>query len=199
MWHNGVVGRTEVSELAKEEPKKALQKARNIEHPWYRCQAISSIVEANPSDPGARSLLDEAFAAAYAQHEPNRVASVAFWPLRLLVGISPCHAVTRTKELLQVIAREPHGLRRLDGLQAILAATAASGELRQLTLAPFLAASQASQGWRTERIVNAAAEALIPFDRSAAMKLLSARSPSRYTRRSRALLSQPMGANETDA
>jgi hypothetical protein len=190
----GVAARATVAKLAANDPQQALRLARSIEHPWYRCQAIASIVEANLSSRDAEELLDEAFTAASSQSEPNRVASVAFWPLRLLVSTGSDKAVLRTRELLQVIAKEPHGLRKLDGLRAILTAVVSSHELRELVLKPFTLASAASQGWRTERIIDIVAEILIPFDREAASRLLYSRPPSRYTRRSRALLSGLPGA-----
>ena len=185
----GCVARGKVQRLAEHDPVQALQVARSIEHPWYRCQAIASIVEMNPTDQAARSLLDEAFAAAYSQDQPNRIASVALWPLRLLVNREPGKASAHAQKLLQVISREPHGLRKLDGLQAILITVAPLKDLRNLVLAPFEAAAEASRGWRTERIVNDIAAMLIPFDPDAAMRLVSSRIPSRYTKRSRALLS----------
>lgn len=185
----GVAARAEVARLARRDPKRALQVARSIEHPWYRCQAITSIVETNPSEPLAEELLGEALVAASSQDEPNRVASVAFWPLRLLVSRGSDKAASRTGELLRVIAKEPHGLRKRDGLRAILVAVASSQELRELVLEPFTLAAAASQGWRTERIIDVVAEVLIPLDREAASRLLGSRLPSRYTKRSRALLS----------
>jgi hypothetical protein len=109
----GAVGRREVERLAQNDPVQALQVARSIDHPWYRCQAIASIVEVNPSAESAEDLLDEAFAAAYSQDEPNRVASVSLWPLRLLVNRGSSKATVRTEELLKEITREPHGLRKL--------------------------------------------------------------------------------------
>jgi hypothetical protein len=185
----GAVARGKVQRLAEHDPVQALQVARSIEHPWYRCQAIASIVEMNPTDQAAESLLDEAFAAAYGQDEPNRIASVALWPLRLLVHRAPGKAAAHARELLQIISREPHGLRKLDGLHAILVAVAPSKDLRELVLQPFETAAEASRGWRTERIIDDMAVMLIPFDRDAAMRLVGSRLPSRYTRRSRALLS----------
>lgn len=184
----GSLARGDVQRLAEHDPGQALQVARSIEHPWYRCQAIASIVEMNPTDQAADSLLDEAFAAAYSQGEPNRIACVALWPLRLLVHREPGKAAAHTRELLQIISREPHGLRKLDGLHAILVAVAPSKDLRDLVLEPFEIAAEASRGWRTERIIDDIAVMLIPFDRDAATRLVGSRLPSRYTTRSRTLL-----------
>lgn len=192
-----VEGRAEVARLAAQDPKRALQVARSIEHPWYRCQAITSVVEANLSYHRAEALLDEALAAAHSQDEPNQIASVGRWPLRQLVAIASPKAADQAKRLLQVIANEPHGLRKLDGLCGVLLAVASSADLRALVLEPFLQAAVASQGWRTERLIDTAAAALIPFDRAAATRILGQRPPSRYTKRSRAALSaMPASIND---
>lgn len=195
----GVVARAEVAKLAKAKPKQALEIARGIEHPWYRCQAITSVAEAHPAASAVKDWLQEAMQAAQSQTEPNRVASVASWPLRVLVKVDEASAATHTKALLKVIALEPHGLRKLDGLKGILVAVASSAELRSLTFTPFLQAAKASQGWRTERIIDLVARTLAPLDRSDAMTLLSSRPATRYTKRSRALLSQMSGASDTGA
>ncbi len=185
---HGASERAEVARLAQRSAGEALSLARKIGHPWYRCQAIASVVEANPSIREAEVLLAEALEAAYCQDEPNRVASVSFWPLRLLAKQFPALAAENTTRLLSVIAEEPHGLRRLDGLCAILGAVVSQSELRQQVLAPLLEAAQVSSGWRTERLLNGAIQALIPYDRHVALSLLRSRPETRFTKESRALL-----------
>ena len=181
----GVVGRAEVARLSRTNTAEALAVARRIEHPWYRCQAISSVVEANPSIRSADKLLSEALDAAYSQAEPNRVASVAFWPLRLLVGKHPELAAIHTRRLLGVIAEEPHGLRKLDGVAGILGAVLCEEALRELALHAFRDAAAVSHGWRTERIVSSTAQALAPFDREAAEGLLASRSSNRFAEKAK--------------
>lgn len=186
----GCADRAEVENLAKHDYAKALTIARRIEHPWYRCQALSSIVEANPSLPNSEALLNEALDAAYSQIEPNRIVSVAFWPLTLLLKINPSSSAAHTEKLLDTISQEAHGLRRLDGLRAILHSVVSLPELRNAVLPVFLATARSSLGWRTERIVDDTIQFLAPYDREAAINLLATRPITRYTRRSRALLSQ---------
>lgn len=185
----GVAARAEVAKWAGLRPRQALAIARAIEHPWYRCQALTAVVQANPCDRDAPLLLQEAMEAAYRQVEPNRVASVARWPLQILVGTGAPSAVEHAKKLLAVIAQEPHGLRKLDGLQAILIAVMPCDALRALALVPFLQAARQSQGWRTERIIDVVVQVLAPVDREGALALLQSRPLSRYTKRSRGLLS----------
>jgi hypothetical protein len=179
----GSMGRAQVRKLAAHSPLEALVVARGIQHPWYRCQALTILVEANLKHPTAEALLEEACLAAYSQAEPNRVAAVLSWPLRLLALLNPKAASNHTEKALNLIAQEPHSLRRLHGLAAILRSVFLIKPLRERVLASFTATANASFGWRADRIVGGIARALGPFDWSAAMQLLTSRPESRFSRR----------------
>jgi hypothetical protein len=86
-------------------------------------------------------------------------------------------------DLLRIIATEPHGLRKLDGIWRILFEVCAIPRLRDRVLPPFLSAAAASKGWRTERIVEYAVEVITKFDLTTATALLSSRTPTRFSRR----------------
>ena len=67
----------------------ALVAAREVRHPWYRCQSLS-MVAMHVSDPRLRlSLVDEALRAADEMEEPNRIVSVASWPVEVLAAAGP--------------------------------------------------------------------------------------------------------------
>lgn len=176
----GVAGRAEVDQLAVQSPKEALVIARKIQHPWYRCQAITSIVEANPKRFDAVEILEVALSAAYSQAEPNRVASVSFWPLQPLVQTNPSLAEKHTKKLLQIIGEEPHSLRRLDGIRGILRGVWDNQSLRELVLKPFIETANVCPGWRADRIVSYIARDLLPFNQPLAMQLLKSRPENRF-------------------
>lgn len=184
----GVADRSEVARLAKGNSSQALAVARSIQHPWYRCQALTYIVEANPSHASAEVILNEALLAAYSQPEPNRVASVAMWPLKELIHVNLRSASQHTTKVLEVISQEPHGLRRLGGLYAILWAVASVQELRDAALQPFLETAKVSFGWRSERIIDCAILTIAPYDRDSSVLLLNSRPITRFNKGSRALL-----------
>jgi len=150
----GVIGRAMVQELAPLNFNEALFSARAIEHPWYRCQALASIVEAKISHRDALSILDESLAAAYSQREPNRIASVSRWPLRILTGLNENIARDHALRLVSIIKAESHGLRRLDGLAAIFVAVVSVRDIRELMLTEIHITADRCHGWRTERIMN---------------------------------------------
>ncbi len=184
------MGRAEVSQLAGVNPNLALSVARKIEHPWYRCQALTSIVEANFSIKNREEILEEAMSAAYNQTEPNRVASVSSWPLRQLVQINLNQAREHVSRLLEIIATEDHGLRRLDGLHGILWGVVGAPALREHVFTRFTETAKVCVGWRAERIINSAALALAEYDQPSARELLAARPDTRYTRPARTKLLQ---------
>src|SRR5262249_12959382 len=135
-------------------------------------------------------LLKEAFKAAYELPEPNRIVSVAAWPLRVLVAVGSDNSLQEVHHLLATISEEPHGLRRLDGLGSILGAVLPSEKLRNLVLPVFVQAADASSGWRTERLVSFMAEALCKVDRGAASDLLRGRSVNRFTSKAQEALAR---------
>jgi hypothetical protein len=192
----GVLGRARVGDLLKRDKAAALAEARQIEHPWYRCQAIAEVAQYDLQGPQAVPLLVEALDAAYSQDEPNRVACVACQPLGYLVQIHQEMAADHTDRLLKIIATEPHGLRRLDGLCAIVIAVRSASQLRQLALRAFESTAKSSRGWRTERIMNSVIQTIAEVDRDAAMKILLDRPNTRYTKASRTLLLANPGASD---
>ena len=120
--------------------------------------------------------------------EPNRIVTVACWPLRVLLEDASPESRRVVGRLLFVIAKEPHGLRRLDGLAAILARVMPVAALRERALIPFVQAAAASKGWRTERLVGWMAARLATYDRSAAVRLLDGRGANRFTNKARAVV-----------
>ncbi len=183
-----VRGRQASADLIATDRKQALRVARQIRHPWYRCQALAALAEAASDTHQCQALLNESLAAAYEQHEPNRVVSVATWPLACLVRTAPEQAQAVVERLLGSIATEPHGLRKLDGLARVLFTVNGLPSLREQVLPAFLTAVAASVGWRTERIVESAVEMLAAVDPATATALLATRTSNRYSRRAAAKL-----------
>lgn len=176
----GCAGREKSRQLALENPKEALAVARKIEHPWYRCQAISNLVGTNIGRFDAEELLEEALDAAYSQSEPNRTASVSSWPLKPLVQINPELAEKHTKKLLAIIGEEPHSLRRLNGITGILRGIWADSTLRELVLVPFIETANECPGWRGDRIVSYVARDLFQFNQQLALQFLNSRPTNRF-------------------
>src|SRR5688572_1353761 len=83
-----VRGRARAGDLSLTDPREALKVARAIRHPWYRCQALSSVAEAWGTQGQKREVLEEALAVAAEQSEINRIVTVSAWPLHVMVSFA---------------------------------------------------------------------------------------------------------------
>jgi hypothetical protein len=134
---DGVKGRQDTRDLISVERKSALRAAREIRHPWYRCQALGMVAESESHPKMRDELLDESLSAAYELPEPNRIVTVATWPLAQLIHTNPAKAYGVVRRLLDTISQEPHGLRKLDGLAWVLRTVSSVSKLREQVLPPL--------------------------------------------------------------
>ena len=184
-----VRGRSTTEKLLPERPQEALEVARQIRHPWYRCQALSSVAEAVSSRADALRILAEALSAAREQAEPNRIVTVGTGPLRKLLELNPEAAAREVESLMHTALREEHGLRRLHALDFLLAAVVAHPSLRAQVAHPYLHTAQCCHGWRAERTIAFRSEHLAAFDLPLAHQLLAGRQPNRFVNKARQTLS----------
>jgi hypothetical protein len=148
----GVQGRKLTREVAGHDFAMAVEIAGAIEHPWYRCQALT-IAASHVSDlAAARTVLNRALAAAHELDEPNRIVTVASWPLRALITRDLADQSAEVNRLLGIIQSEPHSLRRADALFSLLEAVFTNAPLRERVLSSLLSSLAVSHGWRAERI-----------------------------------------------
>jgi len=183
-----VAGRSATNRLLPERPQEALTIARKIRHPWYRCQALSSVASAVNSRADALLILNEALAAAREQSEPNRIVTVSSWPLRRLLELNPQAAEREVESLIGLALTEQHGLRRLHALDSLLTLVAANSNLRAQVAHPYLHTAQSCQGWRANRTIAFTAEHLAAYDLPLANQLLAGRQPNRFVNKARKVL-----------
>jgi hypothetical protein len=180
-----VRGRASVDELLhfRQDSTAALSMARAIRHPWYRCQALTEVAKAVSPHPDSLRILEESLAAAHEQHEPNRIVSVAAWPLSILIKLDRERTAREVEALLNLAATEPHGLRRLDALDWLLASVAQDTELRTRVAERYLSTACQCVGWRADRTTAFRAEQLAKFDIPLAKEILASRSTNRFSRK----------------
>jgi hypothetical protein len=149
--------------LAQEDASRALDIAQSIGDPWYRCQALSSVAERLEGQ--ARSkVLAEALDAALHANGPNRIVTVSSWPLRILSRIGAHdRVVTELGRLTALLDEEPHPVRRMDALMALLLAVldGPASTIDSLR-ARLLIAIRAAHGWKRDRHL----EWLVEFHRT---------------------------------
>lgn len=184
----GVEGRRRVDALVATDVSAAVKEARGIEHPWYRCQALTRVAAEVKGAAFAVTLLHEALAAAKKQDEPNRVVSVASWPISILVRRELEDVDGAVRELLRIIAPEPNPIRRGDALLMLLESVFTNPALRQLVLEPLLAALQESYGRKRNRLYQFTALIMAAESREAAERVYALMPPSREQRQTRKML-----------
>ncbi|MBS0416305.1 MAG: hypothetical protein JSR66_01240 [Proteobacteria bacterium] len=149
-----VRGRALAGKLSSSNPQEALKVARSIQHPWYRCQALSRVAEHWGTKAQKLDLLEEALASAQMQEDINRVITVSAWPLRVMVGIAPDAVALHLDRLVELGKGEDHTLRRADGLYAVAWAVRGSPELLAVVIPSLLEALMAGCGWRIDRLIR---------------------------------------------
>lgn len=148
-----VGGRGHVFAMAPDDPDGAATIARKIKPPWYRCQALSR--GAKFSSGAKRSaLLKAAIEAAYEQSEPNRIVTVASWPVTVMAEASPAQAADVIRRLLGAAETERHNLRRAHALQALARCASHPSELLGLIVPALAAAILGGAGPRMDCVIR---------------------------------------------
>jgi hypothetical protein len=165
--------------------KVAVAAARRIRHPWYRCPSLA-IAATEINDPKLRlALVDEAFAAADQLEEPNRVVTVASWPIEILAERGPSERLQiEVRRLLALAASEPHGLRRANAQSRLLHRVWPDVGGRQQVLDAFLATCAVAFGWRRDRMLMLLAPRLATVDSARAAEVVAMIERASYRRRS---------------
>jgi len=148
-----VRGRAQVTRIAETDPKAALKLARKISHAWYRCQALTAAAE-RLNGKEQMVALSAALAAAKEQDEPNRVVTVASWPVGVLASIKPELAAEWIAELVSIAETEPHNLRRSHALQFLAFVTSPYPELVEFVTPALAEALLGGHGPRIDRVIR---------------------------------------------
>ena len=190
----GTEQRNHVAAIAKTQPHEALELARSIDDPWFRCQALS-IAAAHITDRrSSKVAIDEAFAAANALGEPNRVVTVSSWPVKALALAGHLSSVSsEVARLLRVIALESSPVRRADALRYLLGgvgiapADVASRVAREFAAACVVPLLSGKRNKKGESNLEACLPAIARIDSAFAQSLLAQLPPSRSKRAEHAL------------
>ena len=177
--------RAQVQNTAKHDVGEALLLARAIPHPWYRCQALAHVAELLKNPTGAEQVLDEALDAARAQTEPNRIVTVASWPIGVMVRRGLGNPAAVVDRMLEVIAPEPNPVRRAHALFMLFHSVFSDAQLRDKVLEKLLASCAEARGWKSRRVQQFVAEMMRPIDRERALAIAAAIPESREARRAR--------------
>lgn len=181
----GVSKRNLVSQLAVSEPLKALETARGISDPWYRCQSLAHVAWNLEDRKLSEKVIGEALAAAYEHNEPNRVVTVASWAVRAMVKKSDRRLGSVVSGLLDKIQREANPVRQADALVFLFEAVFYEPRLRESVLNALLRACEQMNSWKRPLILSDVALVLAIEDPNRANQIIDLMGEGRMSRKTR--------------
>ena len=174
-----------VGKLSGAEPVKALEVARSISEPWYRCQSLAHVAWNLADRKQFEKVIGEALAAAYEQREPNRVVTVASWAVRAMVKKNNPKISSVVGGLLQEIRRETNPVRQADALVFLFEAVYYEPRLRDLVLDALLSACEQMNSWKRPCILSNVALVLAKDDPNRAAQIVDLIGEGRKSRQTR--------------
>jgi hypothetical protein len=119
-----------------------------------------------------KKVIDDALAAAFEHDEPNRVVSVASWPVRVMVKKRDRRLSSVVDELLSKIQLEPNPVRQADALLLLFEAVYHEPQVRESVLDPLLRACEQMNSWKRPRILSDVALVLAADDPNRAAQVI---------------------------
>src|SRR5262249_26851219 len=105
-----------VARIAARDPEQALKRARSIENPWYRCQALAHVARHGPPAI-VEKIAREALLAAQEERDPYKQVAAAAWPVRALIERGRTQGLPKVlRELIVTGGTIDHPVSRLDAL-----------------------------------------------------------------------------------
>jgi hypothetical protein len=181
----GVTKRNLVSQLAVSEPLRALELARSISEPWYRCQSLAHVAWNLGDQKQSEKVIGEALAAAYEHDEPNRLVTVASWAVRAMVKKSDRRLGSVVNGLLDKIQSEANPVRQADALVFLFEAVFYEPRLRELILNALLRACDRMNSWKRPLLLNNVALVLARDDPNRASQVIELMGEGRMSRKTR--------------
>jgi hypothetical protein len=184
-----VIKRELVGKLAASEPTRALEVARSIAEPWHRCQSLAHVAWNLEDRKQFEKVVTEALAAAYEQDVPNRIVSVAAWPVRAMVAKSDRRVGSVVHDLLRKIETESNPVRQADALFFLFEAVYCESRLRHRVLGALLSACEAMNSWKRPCLLSNIALVLAIDDPDRAAQVVAMIGEGRKSRQTRRAIS----------
>lgn len=173
IWEKRAELRSGPSNVATFNPAEALELAKSVADPWFRCQELAGVAK-NTSEISIREIaLSESFKAGAETQEPNRIIKVSSWPLNVLVKFGMIDWLKQEiARLLEVIRTEPHPYRRIDALNWILHSGFHAGpELYRGVLDEIRRAAEEAYGWKVAYLLLVGSQTANEFDHESAIEI----------------------------
>jgi hypothetical protein len=185
--------RDRVARIASSDNASALRIARNIDDPWFRCQALGYVAWNTADDRRFLRLVAESLESGWSIKDPNRSVTVIAWPVAALArrDYSQPDAMERSFGILReviarltgIIAQEPNPASRADALMTHIHALSPSRRgLRKGLLGLLVKECRDATNRKRQRQIEEAAMAIAPDDLDAAQGLLASLDENRRRR-----------------
>lgn len=175
--------RDQATRCAASDPPRSLALARQVDDPWFRCQALAWAARFAP-DAAVPTIVREAFAAAAADPDPYKVVGASAWPARAAIERGQVADLAGTlRRLLGTAETIAHPVRRLDALFLLFQAVhPLGGAARRDALAAVVSACLSARSWRAGRTMRDAALMVASEDPAGAARLAELLSEGRHRR-----------------
>jgi hypothetical protein len=175
--------RNQVARIAGSDNASALRIARNIDDPWFRCQALAYVAWHTADQKRFLRLVAESLESGWSIRDANRSVTVIAWPVAALArrNYPRPDAMERSAGILReviarltgVIAKEPNPASRADALVLHVHALSPSRrELRKGLLGLLMKECRDATNRKRQRQLEEAAMAIAPDDVDAALGLI---------------------------
>jgi hypothetical protein len=145
--------RRQVDEQLEHSYANAYEIAKTIKHPWYKCQALSSVADKSPKT-SIDSILEQAFNSAMQCHDQNRRVTVACWPLWVAIKHDRTKLISGfLKQCTIQINQDMDPLSKWCACDVLYRIKAKPNLLNDF-LDTFTSATSKGHGWRIERIIK---------------------------------------------
>jgi hypothetical protein len=194
--------RDRVCRIAPTDIASALRIARDINDPWFRCQALAYVAWHTPDHKPFLDGIAESLVSASSISNPNRAVTVAAWPVAALARrrFSSTEAMERNErelgavvsQLTKAIANEPNPASRADALLMLVNALSPfKPKLRGQVLGPLVKECRDPANRKRQRQLEAAAFVIAGDDRDAAHTLIGLLEGGRKQRTAERIENQP--------
>lgn len=161
-------------QLCRTDQQTALIEARSRSCAWFRCQDLAKVAWFAGSQQAFELLVDEALREALEESSPNRIVTVAAWPVRAMAERSDPRLEQAIEQLIEIIEPEPNPVRRSDALLMLLESVFKQKGLRPLVLEPLMSACKQVNHWKTQRALRRAAQIVALDDQCTAQWIIEA-------------------------
>jgi len=179
-----VEGRARVFDLAAADNHGALEIARGIKEPWYRCQSLACVARFAPHGE-FDDRIEEALAACFGAANSYKCVAVSAWPLCALIEREKIERLADLiPRLLKMAETIDHPVSRMDAFGSLLHGVFPAGDpYRKMVFAAYSRACDGANSWKAGRGMAGFALMFAPIEPELTRTLIQSMRDGPYERR----------------